>query len=496
MLLKSPKLLITVLTFLFANLFASADEIQKSALKANYQMIYNLEQKQVDAFSEMFTEGDFYGRIRSNTFVFDWENENETEQDHYASGLGGSLLFKSASYRHFDFTTGVYYSHGFTNLLPEDAALLKPGQDVFSRYDYINTGSQDLGVIGQAYVGYTGLAHTTILLGRQLVESFYTKSNDAKMIPDTFDGLVADSTIVPDTAIKLGYLAKEKHRGHANLHSVVAYGDENTTSAKNPEWYENDDIVIHKGLTYSRLNNAGITIDTPLMIADLHNTSISNLKLDTSMYNLPELLTQAMAEANYNLALGKDFSLAPGVRYIKQFDNGAGAIGGAALSGLLAGLTGEQGGYKNASSLDGQMVAGRLVGTYKNYKLNLGYSNVFDEADLLAPWRGFPTQGYTRSVLQYNWFANTTSYRAELTINSNKTGIYTTPLMQLSVLYTDADEEKRNNINNSLYYYFAQVVHNIPSMPELQWRLRTGYSDYTEYGNNNLDARLEFNYLF
>jgi len=494
--LKNLKLPITLLVLLFATHFASAAETQKSALKANYQMLYNLEQKQVGTFGAMFTEGDFYGRIRSNTFVFDWENETPTEKDHYASGLGGSLLFKSASYRDFDFTTGVYYSHGFTNLPPEDAALLKPGQDVLSRFDYINTGSQDLGVIGQAYIGYTGLDHTTLLLGRQLVESFYTKSNDAKMIPDTFDGVVIDSTLIQDTTIKLGYLAKEKHRGHANLHSVVAYGDENTTSAKNPEWYENDDIVIHKGLTYSRLNNAGIPIDTPLLIADLHNTSITNLKVDTSMYNLPELLTQAMAEANYKVALGKDFSLAPGMRYIKQFDNGAGVIGGAALSGLLAGQTGSQGGYQNASSLDGQMLAARLVGTYKNYKLNLGYSNVFDEADLLAPWRGFPTDGYTRSVLQYNWYANTSSYRAELTINSNKKGIYTTPLMQLSVLYTDADEEKRNSINNSLYYYFAQIVHNIPSMPELQWRLRTGYSEYTKYGNNNLDARLEFNYLF
>ena len=490
------KLLKILLIIPVVTVFTVAEENQKSALKANYQMIYNLEQKKVDTLSEMFTEGNFYGRFRSNTFVFDWENETATEEDHYISGLGGSLVFKSASYHDIDFTTGLYYTHGFTNVSAENAANLKPGQDALSRFDYINTGSQDLGVIGQAYIGYTGLDHITLLLGRQLVESFYTKSNNSKMIPDTFDGVVIDSTLIQDTAIKLGYLAKEKHRGHANLHSVVAYGDENTTSAKNPEWYENDDIVIHKGLAYSRLNNAGIPIDTPLLIADLHNTSISNLKVDTSMYNLSELLTQAMAEANYNVALGKDLSLTPGLRYIKQFDNGAGAIGGAALSGLLAGQTGSQGGYKDASSLDGQMLAARLVSTYKNYKLNLGYSNVFDEADLLAPWRGFPTEGYTRSMLQYNWFANTTSYRAELTINSNKTGVYTTPLLQFSVLYTDADEEKRNSINNSLYYYFAQIVHNIPSMPELQWRLRTGYSDYTEYGNNNLDARLEFNYLF
>ena len=37
-----------------------------------------------------------------------------------------------------------------------------------------------------------------------------------------------------------------------------------------------------------------------------------------------------------------------------------------------------------------------------------------DKGDIVAPWRGFPTEGFTRSIGQYNWYANTESYMIQL----------------------------------------------------------------------------------
>jgi hypothetical protein len=181
------------------------------------------------------------------------------------------------------------------------------------------------------------------------------------------------------------------------------------------------------------------------------------------------------------------------MRYIKQIDNGAGAIGGAAYSGSLAGVSGASGGYNNADSLDSQMIAARLVAKYSNYKLNLGYSKVFDEADLITPWRGFPTSGYTRSMARYNWKANTQSYRIELVRNANKTGLYKNLFIQMSILHTDADEDKGNYDEN---YYYVGFVQNIPSLQDMQVRLRLGYNDTDKVGSDSLDSRFEINYLF
>jgi len=466
--------------------------LPKHTLKSNYQVVYNTIPSVTDSFMGMFKEGMFYGRLRSNTFYFKWEAEKEKQNSHISTGLGGSLIFKSANYNDFDFTVGAYYARGFFDENKDPVNRLKPGKDVLSRFDYTNTGSKSMGVLGQAYVRYTGLDKTNIKVGRQIVESFYAKSNDTKMIPNTFDGVVVESKVLAKTKIRLGYLSEQKLRDHTTTHSVLAVGDANSTSSNNPQWSENDDTAMHKGLTYSRLKAAGVATDAPLVVLDIENKSIANLKLNSSFYAVPELVSEVMVEANYNIDMGS-YTLSPGVRYIRQFDNGAGVIGGADYKGKLAGKTGAVGGYKDASSLDSQMIAARVVAKYENYKLNVGYSYVFDEADLITPWRAFPTSGYTRSMARYNWKANTKSYRIELVRNGNSKGIYSNLYTQMSVLHTDADESKGGFDEN---YYYAGFVKNFPSLDHMQVRFRIGYQDTEEIDADGLDTRFEINYQF
>ncbi|QOR63010.1 outer membrane porin, OprD family [Sulfurovum indicum] len=466
--------------------------VPKHTLKSNYQVVYNQLPGKVDRFSEIFSKGMFYGRLRSNTFYFKWEAETPKQNSHLVSGLGGSLVFKSANFANFDFTLAGYYSRGFFDEDSDPVNRLKAGKDVLSRFDYTNTGSKNLAVLGQAYLRYTGIEKTNIKIGRQIVESFFAKSNDTKMIPNTFDGVVMDTKVLPDTKIRLGYLYEQKLRDHSTAHSVLAVGDANSTTSDNPQWSENDDTAMHKGLTYSRLKAAGVDPDAPLILGDIQNKSIANLKLNASFYAVPDLLSSVMTEANYKIQLD-GFSITPGVRYIKQFDNGAGEIGGAAYRGQLAGHTGAYQGYKDASSLESQMIAARIVTKIDNYKVNLGYSYVLDEADLITPWRAFPTSGYTRSMARYNWMANTKSYRLEVVRNGNSKGIYNNLYTQMSVLYTDADESK--GYFDEMYYY-AGFVKNFPSLDSMQVRFRIGYQDTEKVDADGLDTRFEVNYQF
>ena len=497
---------LSAIFLLHLSLFATvaAYDTPRASIKTDAQIVYYDKPGKVDSFADMFAKGKFYGRLRSNTFYFWWDapEANKKNDIHLISGLGGSLIYKSAMLGGFDFSGGLYYSRAFFEAKSDPIFGLKAGKDTFSRFDFVNTGDKSMAVLGQAYLRYSGIYGTKLIAGRQFVETFYTKSNDTKMIPNTFDGLVVSIKAIPGTAIKLAYLYRQKLRDHTRPNAVLMFGDAGSSSADMPQWSENDDSAMHRGLTYGRLKAAGISVSAPLIVGDIHNRSIKKLKADASFYIVPEIVSQVMGELNYRFDLPGELSVAPGFRYIRQFDNGGGSVGGAALFGQLAGKHGASHGYKNADSLDSQMIAAKIVAKIDNYALNLAYSKVFDEADLIAPWRAFPTSGYTRSMGRYNWFANTRSYRIKLTRNTNSTGIYKNLFTELSVLYTDADENKHVAINEinlrhtDQFYYYLGFIQNIPAMPELQWRLRLGYNDTDLTGWDNLDARFELNYLF
>ncbi|MFT7860496.1 MAG: OprD family outer membrane porin [Sulfurimonas sp.] len=468
-----------------STLFADQGSV-RSAIKTNGQMVYYTKQKSVDNIQDMFQEGNFHGRLRNNNFYFWYEDSGENT--HMVNGIGASAVYNSARFNGVDFTIGMYGSRAFFNETADTVGTLKPGKDLLSRFDYANTGTKSLYTFGQVNLSYK-IANTKLTVGRQLVETFYTKSNDTKMIPNTFDGVVVESKDLQDTTVKLAYLAKQKLRDHKDSHSVLMVGDANSTSAAAAGWSENDDSAMHKGLTYSALRDAGKKTDAPLIVLDLQNNSVKNLKVNFSSYIVPELLSQAMGELNYKINMD-GFSITPGVRYIEQFDNGAGAVGGASIK--VSGLDG----YKNPNSLDARMIAARVVAKMDDYKLNLGYTNILNKADLVTPWRGFPTAGYTRSMGIYNWRANTKSYRLELVKGANKTGIYKDGFIQTSVLYIDGDQTKGEK--DSMYYYFG-YVRNLESMPQFQYRFRFGYSDYVASSSTTsdyIDTRLEFNYTF
>ncbi|WP_304545828.1 OprD family outer membrane porin [Sulfurimonas microaerophilic] len=473
------------LTFGLLTTPALMAETQKSAIKANGQVVYLDQQKNVENIQDMFKEGNFYGRLRNNNFYYRYDDSDKNS--YLVNAIGASLIYKSANYNGFDFTVGGYASRAFFSENESNINTLGPAKDLLSRFNYVNTGSKTLYAFAQANIAYT-VSKTKLTVGRQLVETFYTKSNDTKMIPNSFDGVVLESQDLKDTKIKLAYLAKQKLRDHQTSHSILMYGDANLSSYTRPEWNGNDDSAMHKGLTYTALKAADKNTEAPLLVIDGQNNSVENLQVNFAAYAVPELLSQAMGELNYKVNLD-GFSITPGVRYIQQFDNGAGAVGGAALSGTTTG-------YKDPNSLDAQMIAARVVANVSDYKINLGYTNILDKADLVTPWRGFPTAGYTRSMGIYNWTANTKSYRIELVKGANKTGIYKDGFIQTSVLYIDGDQDKSGK--DRVYYYFGYVK-NLESAPEFQYRVRLGYGDFvgpSSATSDYLDSRLEFNYTF
>lgn len=476
----------------------SADDAKpKRVLKSNMNEVYNTLPKSVDNISDAFTEGMFYGRLRMNAFKWDWDNDNvATNKDNKAFGLGGSLIYKTAPISGLSATAGLYYSNSpFSGLREDDADVkyVKSGKDVFSRNDVKTSGDWSMAVLAQAYIQYD-VSKTSFKVGRQIFESFLTASNDTKMMPNTFNGYTVTMNEIPKTTIRAAYFDSQKLRDHTTFHDVLAY----STSTGNT-WDNNDDSGVHQGLTYAKLDAKG-KAENELIIVDLKNKSIDNLAIDVTYGSVPGLLSSLTGELNYKIALGDKLSLTPGVRHMQQFDDGAGEIGGASLSGTVTQANAAAMGYKNGSSLDSSVSMARLVLSDGIFKAQVAYSQVADKGDIVAPWRGFPTGGYTRAMAQLNWRANTKSTAIEGSYDFGKAKILDGFSTTARYVIQNFDEKKQaggvqadsNILHIDLCQKFTPTLDAKVRLAFVNADDRVGSVDKDSYN----EYRFEVNYLF
>lgn len=495
--------IIGVSTFIVSIIFGilHADEARpKRVLQANMNEVYNAILPSVDNISDAFANGMFYGRLRTNLFIYDWKAPNNTlNADNKAFGLGGSLIYKTAPLLGVSATAGLYYSSSpFSSLREEnsDVGFVKSGKDTFSRYDVSTNGDWHMAVLAQAYLQYD-LLKTSFKFGRQLFESALTASNDTKMIPNTFEGFSFESKDLSKTVVKGAYFTAQKLRDHTTFHDVLTFKDSSGNS-----WNNNDDSGSHKGLSYANFIAAGEDPEHELLVAAISNKSISNLKLDFTYTAVPYVVSSFIGELNYKINLTNDCALSPGFRYMQQIDDGGGKIGGASLSGNLAidkapvTLLG----YKERYTLDGSAWMARLVLTKGVLKVIAGYSDVANEADLVAPWRGFPTGGYTRAMAQTNWMANTKSTMLGASYDFGKADILKGFKVISRYVVQDFDESKQAaGVQADARVVHIDLVQQITSSLDAKIRMGAVSADNREDGTDKdsySEYRFEINYLF
>ena len=461
--------------------------IVKQKIKCNMTLQYLMLPEEIDTFKEFLTEGIFYGRLRLNYFDFDTRVKGI---DHYAFGLGGSLIYKSASYKGFSFTSGLYTTQ---NPWHDDIApnSYRSGKDTLNRYNLATDDSYGNTAFAQNYIQYKK-GKNTLKLGRFTMETSLAKSNDTKMIPNTFEGIYGESKSFPKTKIKLAYITKQKLRDHDSFHHVLAYDNADDPYAS---WRENDDGAMHRGLTIQKLKDRDI--DDNLIIVHIKNRSIKNTTLQADFVTVPNLLSTAIIEGAYTIKtpLGK---IKPSLRYLKQFDNGAGAIGGANLRNNTTG-------YKDPNSLSSALIAGRVDFIKGAGSIRLGYSKIADQADLVSPWRGFPTSGYSRAMGQTNWYANTETFMIRADYDLNKAKIIDGGRFMMRYAQEDFDDKKAG-VSADVNVLTIDLVKRFSDYPNFIAKLRTAFV-YQDHKVLNLDksykqdpsykeVRFEMNYLF
>lgn len=485
---------------------AYALKTEDRVLKGNYDVEYTKTPGSVESFNEMFTKGDVYGRLRSNAFAWDWEDEETGKtMDNNAWGLGGSLVYKTANYLGFSSTIGFYATFPLTNeeKLTATKTGVKAGKDTFKTED--DASQSAMTVLAEATIEYK-IGNTQVVAGRQKIETQLASTNDTKMIPQTFEGVTIKNKDLPQTKVELGYLTKQKLRDHDEFHSIIAVGDNDIEALK-----YNDDYGRHQGLKVANINKVGEDLTPAMMYAMAENTSIPNLKLNAGYYGIDGYLKDIILEANYKIALDGGWNVTPGIRYFKQIDDGAGAIGGAAISGKVA--TNANGGsstaratYTDPTNLDGSILMARLVAENGPFNAAVGWSKTSDDGDIVAAWRYFPTWGYTRLMAQLDWIANTESYMAKVGYNFGKAGIVEGLDTVLAYQIIDFDDKKV--LGGGTTWSDRDVItfdatKTFKELPNTEFKLRVGiidaenplgtiHADHVSYN----EYRFEINYLF
>ncbi len=487
---------------------AYALKSEDRTVKGNYQVEYTKAPGAVNSIGEMFTKGEVYGRLRSNNFFWDWDTQKDgVTADNKMMGLGGSLVYKTGFFHGLGATVGFY---GTTQLLGDNkdgfsptANYGKAGKDTYhTRRDGTEGG---MGNFAEAFLEYKN-GKTNVKVGRQGIDSMMLATNDTKMIPNTFEAAMIENKDIPNTSIRAGYIMSQKLRDHQTFHSVIAFSGSDKTAY-------NDDSGVHKGLTVAKIQTAKEDVDPEMILLTAQNASIPNLKLNGEYIGLNGFFSTAIAEANYKIKLNEAWTLTPGVRYLKQMDNGAGKIGGASLSGnvvssILATKTAARAAYTNPDSVDGSIIMARLVAASGPLELTAGYSKISDDADIIAPWRGFPTGGYTRSMAQVDWIANTQNWAVKAVYDFGKAGLvpglliaadyenmnfddkkaFTSGFTDRTIFHVDAWQTFKSLPNTEFKLRFATVDAD-PAYTSATVQSTVDYNSYNEY-------RFEINYLF
>ena len=212
-----------------------------------------------------------------------------------------------------------------------------------------------------------------------------------------------------------------------------------------------------------------------------------------SYLQVPGVVKDFVAEAHYKIPVGESgWAVRPGVRYFVQKDDGGGAVAGnknlkgKALTGYASGVNG---------SMDSSLLNARLDIKMPNKKgfFRLGYSKVEDKADIFAPWRGFPTGGFTRAMAQYNWYANTKTYMVRAVYKF-------TPKFKASVRYAIQDfDDNKPGVQADSNIVHLDTWYNFTKNFQMKTRIGIVNADVGNTGKQDVsynEYRLEFNYLF
>ncbi|GEM_PF-5979833 len=385
-----------------------------------------------------------------------------------------SLDLQSPAFNHFSFFASHHLGTDFGTLVPNDFRMGKSGKDTFVP-DTTTGEPGNFNITAQLLLKYE-IENFEVKVGRFIFDTILTHSNDTKAVPNTFTGLAIKQKFENNGVLAFAFLSSQKLRNRNSFHDLLTFG---TTED------DNDDSGMHKGLTRVRLDASGKPEQRLLVLGWEKFEKRRHSR--NFLYVVPQMLSTAVVEGKWQLnrAKGKDSPKITGwARLIEQKDQGAGAVGGGKLDGTAAPCNG---------SLDGRIWMIKLQANWSIQEAWLGYSHVADRGDIVAPWRGFPTHGFTRNMTEVNWTAGTSSKMVAWNINLDKARLLKGARLLTDFSIHDRPEQAGKTSSDARAWH-CDLIYKIPGT-DVEMKIRY-LAHFGKAEQDFRDSRLEFNYFF
>lgn len=244
-----------------------------------------------NSLADAFKNGKVNGQIRAGYLHADPEIAGEPTS--YATALGGQLKFETAKWYGFDIGAAFYTSHAIN---PWSGS---KSDGEFN--DELTSAAGYYDLLAEAYLDYN-YENFKVRGGRQLIDTPYADSDDIRMTPNTFEGVLA--TYAYDEFTFIGAYLTRWQGPDAGVYKFVDLLEDGDGVAMLAATYEKEDLeaglwyyhadktanVFYGDATYSYKLGDEATLKGSLQLGD--QSEIDNSGIDGMIYG-------AMAELDY-----------------------------------------------------------------------------------------------------------------------------------------------------------------------------------------------------
>lgn len=412
-----------------------------------------------DNLESMFSEGKASGQIRMFYIDREYEGSSGASTHRDSTAIGGHLKYETATLKGINLGASFYTTqkvdlnqHGV-----EDPSLLGTDLDSYS-------------ILGEAYVGLDFLEYgtkTTGKLGLQRYDTPMMGSDDARMLPNTFEAYTLVNKDIDGLSVQVAHVTKIAYGTFSNIYNnsgilgaTSGYSGQGkniagTVTGNNPETGE----YYNLGEAVSGENSSGITNVMLTYKNDNFNAKLSN-DYAWDLYN-----TLYMdASVNWTCLFSDEVKPFFAVQMIKQ--NSVGDENMKYADDDLAGMTNHDG------EIDSLFWAAKFGAKVSGFSAYVAYSETTDNDDgdanyknaIISQFGGMPA--YTQGIVtRHQFLAGTKATKVAASYSFKEHGLN----LSASTFYSSFDMDKNSGygVQRTAYepgfdiQYFPDAVKNL-----------------------------------
>ncbi len=188
---------------------------------------------------DTFQSGKINGQVRAGLIKVAFDKKEQI--DERAFSLGAKV--------HLETSEAQKYGAGVTGYTSNSLGFNDRKKDKVNG-DFFDADKKSYTILGEAYFR-ANISDTTIKIGRQELDTPLMNSDDIRMIPNTFSGILATNTTIKDLTLSAGYFNKM-----SGWESAV--GPERFGAIQTAAEIQNDDGIAFVSATYEGVENVNL----------------------------------------------------------------------------------------------------------------------------------------------------------------------------------------------------------------------------------------------